>query len=596
MARKKLYVTAYDTSFRYDMDSRWTTRLASIVQSFNGKESKNEQRQTENYQSLTQVFLSVVDCNFDYSSPQRFSTAARKILRIGDLRISSNVVTPYTSMQACTVSVGDVSFYLCNCRYPYNYENARLLGAKSILKQHQLLAPLGLFEDSDLDDIHRRMNYKIVATLDSIDAIITLSNAQDPIEANPPICINVTIGQLCVFACKDTLSRLTDSIGELSRVMTALSDDALSKLREKSDESRRLQGINKTELDRIKQKSSGMLKEYPLKSSGLLSHESSKNSFGHPDFLIDGYDWMTIDAEEKTHVHGEEQARWYNSDGDASFLAKDEHDAVVENSVGDTQKLFRFGNHIITHHFPLRPVSDPIGDGDMGLSKYAGIQTKPQVKCRLMVHDLSFRIRLFDGYDWPEMLDEVERGAPTCDAFVIPVAVSPPVSSEEETDQPTIIGRTIDVNPVDRKSQLMVDLLAGDPAHGSPFENIPLPGERKMTLKEQAEKRRLSRRTSKYFQFDISGVSVRLDSIEESTEHRIASCLNLKVQDLFLAETISSNRPVKLLGEWFNEQEHPRDFNDGLVMMKVNLKIELLAHSVCFNVANSLIGFGWDLY
>jgi hypothetical protein len=46
--------------------------------------------------------------------------------------------------------------------------------------------------------------------------------------------------------------------------------------------------------------------------------------------------------------------------------------------------------------------------------------------------------------------------------------------------------------------------------------------------------------------------------------------MNLKAQDLFVAETISSKRPVKMLGEWFNEEEHPRDSKDGLIMMKVS--------------------------
>jgi autophagy-related protein 2 len=40
-------------------------------------------------------------------------------------------------------------------------------------------------------------------------------------------------------------------------------------------------------------------------------------------------------------------------------------------------------------------------------------------------------------------------------------------------------------------------------------------------------------------------------------------------EDLFVAETISSAHPVKLLGEWFNETEHPRDTRCGLVLVKI---------------------------
>jgi hypothetical protein len=58
--------------------------------------------------------------------------------------------------------------------------------------------------------------------------------------------------------------------------------------------------------------------------------------------------------------------------------------------------------------------------------------------------------------------------------------------------------------------------------------------------------------------------------MEESTEHRLATALNAKVQDFFLAETISADRPVKFAGEWVNEMEHPRDSKDGLLEVKVS--------------------------
>jgi hypothetical protein len=117
---------------------------------------------------------------------------------------------------------------------------------------------------------------------------------------------------------------------------------------------------------------------------------------------------------------------------------------------------------------------------------------------------------------------------------------------------------------------LLGDLLSGGSSdQGSPFENMPLPEDRGRKLKEQAELRRLARRTNKFFQIGASGVSMRVDSLEESNEHRLLSCLNLKVNDFFVVETISTNRPIKMVGEWFNEQEHPRDSNDGLLMLKV---------------------------
>ena len=83
-------------------------------------------------------------------------------------------------------------------------------------------------------------------------------------------------------------------------------------------------------------------------------------------------------------------------------------------------------------------------------------------------------------------------------------------------------------------------------------------------------------------------MSVRLDSLEESKDHRLASCLSVKAKDFFVAETISNNRPVKMVGEWFNDDEHPRDSNDGLFMMKVSRNnLSSFVQRKMFGVANS---------
>ena len=48
-----------------------------------------------------------------------------------------------------------------------------------------------------------------------------------------------------------------------------------------------------------------------------------------------------------------------------------------------------------------------------------------------------------------------------------------------------------------------------------------------------------------------------------------------------LIETVSTKKPVKLIGEWVNEEEHPRDSNDGILMMKVR-KYKVRMHSNVF--------------
>ena len=47
------------------------------------------------------------------------------------------------------------------------------------------------------------------------------------------------------------------------------------------------------------------------------------------------------------------------------------------------------------------------------------------------------------------------------------------------------------------------------------------------------------------------------------------SCMDLSMLDVYISETVSSEIPVKLFGEWVNDHEHPRDSSDGLLMMKV---------------------------
>lgn len=80
---------------------------------------------------------------------------------------------------------------------------------------------------------------------------------------------------------------------------------------------------------------------------------------------------------------------------------------------------------------------------------------------------------------------------------------------------------------------------------------------------------RKGRQAGRFFQLSASGVRLGLDSFAEAPEHRLTSRMDLTVSDLFLAETISEGRPVKMFGEWFNERRHPRDSNDGLLMLRM---------------------------
>jgi hypothetical protein len=55
-----------------------------------------------------------------------------------------------------------------------------------------------------------------------------------------------------------------------------------------------------------------------------------------------------------------------------------------------------------------------------------------------------------------------------------------------------------------------------------------------------------------------------MDSFEDFRVHRLASCMDLSVEDLFIAKSISNVQPTKMLGEWVNDVEHPRDTSEAI--------------------------------
>jgi hypothetical protein len=176
------------------------------------------------------------------------------------------------------------------------------------------------------------------------------------------------------------------------------------------------------------------------------------------------------------------------------------------------------------------------------------------------------RFRFFDGYDWPKLKKRVYNQDGD---FVIE-----PVLRKLEAEKERLIQQELEGSKhetVEAKTTLLDDLLTEKlDTNETTFASTPLPEERGAMLEDLAEQRRLSRRMNKFLQISLSGLKVRLDAFPESDDHRLANCIDVKMADFFVAETVSSSKPIKLLGEWFNETEHPRDSNDGLIMMKVS--------------------------
>eukprot|EP00978_Attheya_sp_CCMP212_P006074 scaffold13665_cov52-Attheya_sp.AAC.1 len=277
-------------------------------------------------------------------------------------------------------------------------------------------------------------------------------------------------------------------------------------------------------------KSAGIMSVEEAPDDASLSyHESAQhdlNSGGSPlkdgESSLGGYDWMTVDHEWSRNTSipdgKEESAIWY--------------DSVTPKSIVHPQPKTI---NVFPQHVPIIPVPDPLNGGDMHAAKFAGTSTPPAVNLRLIVKKMTIKCRFFDGYDWVSYkMAKLQKKPPT----------------------------------VNKRSQLMGQLM--ETQDGSDFfREQPLPEERRSRMDAAATEKRLARQTNRYFQISLIGLKLRLDSFVAVPDHRLASCLDLTFADMFMAETVSGPRPVKLLGEWLNEKEHPRDSNDGLVMMKM---------------------------
>lgn len=543
LEEKSVFVTIYDLTYRFDYDSRtWVERLLILSRRLGTKE---EIQPTHDHpeSSLSRVFFTAADCNIDYSSSPRFHTAGRIICRVGDIRLSSNVLSPPTANQALSISVGDLAIYLCNSRHPYTFENSRLVGAAGLIAHHDT-APTSNVEPAEVEQ--RRLNYRSLVSLDSVDAIVVHSIAEDNTNV-PAMRVSLNVGEAGVFVCKDSFARFVSIISDLSTQLCAVDESGFAKL--KAD------GIARVKHDR----KSHRLAPRP-------SPQATSNDQAQQQFLLDGYDWTTVDQTDSSsnsfQPDDDQCAGWYDpSKSGASSIDKDD-DITVGISAGTDERLTSNGRklspQIIHNHLPVsaEPI-DPIGEGDLGALKYVDPGIVPVVGLRVLLHDFDVKIKCFDGYDWPELIPSYLDFSPEDGPFVI--------RSREGVE----CDETKNDAQSDIKSKLLKDLLEGTQSQGT-FQDVPLPEDKKRAQAQQALLSRLSRRTNRYFLISVTGIRLRLDSMSESIEHDLVWCMFMQLQDFFAAETISSERPIKMVGEWVNENEHPRVSSDGMIAIKVS--------------------------
>jgi hypothetical protein len=491
---------------------------------------------------------------------------SRSIIRIGDLRFASNIMTPTSRVQAYSVSLGDLSYHISNQRLPHMQENAKICRAPIILPEsslHRGRVKKSPTHGTTAEALLREMGFVDVLGLDSMDAVIAVTNLNHPAVGkrtsnDPGVTISLTFGLFSIQACKDSFNCFATTVGELQAKLTALTDAELSNLRADSA----------SKIDDRVNSSNASLQSVSPRSSGQRGKRQEKVE----SFLLDGYEWTEIDHDPLPELeipNGDEQvAGWYGTAPLIHSSSRNGHGVAV------TDKMNGVPCEIIHHHFPFHSISNPMAGGDMGASKHVDVGVELVLKSRLLVHKLAVKLRFFDGYDWPDKLsDHTKQFLRRNGTFAIEPIPRAEARKIKESIANTKAFDDVEAAFMQRKVAIMADLLANNEEEKSPFEATPLPEERAKTFEHQSEIRRLSRKNKLYLQVSVNGVTVRVDSYAQSKAYRLASVLAVSVSDVFVAETASLSYPVKMLGEWVNENEHPRDTRFGALMLKVSTRV-----------------------
>jgi hypothetical protein len=462
-----------------------------------------------------------------------------------------------------------------------------------VMGQHQLVTSHteSLASLSIPETLLREMSFINVLALDSMDAILAITSTSNKNTGNsihePHVTASLTFGLLSVHACKDSFGCFTSTIGELQAKLTSLSDEDIVALKEESKRA----GPNSARQTSSTKVHFGVKDTHP--AHNILSDFADQEEFDllgptindllvptntdtATPFLLDGYDWTTIDHDILREVEipsGDEQAAvWYSMESQDDSPANQLTGRITSRGHTGTARTGALPT-IIHQHFPIHPATDSLSEGDMDAAKFAGTTASPRVRSRIIVHDLTVKVRFFDGYDWPELLSPEKRNAGRRASNFVIEPIPKETMQEDKAKLTEKVAEQVNLpkSALERRAKLMGSLLDKPDTNPSTstFTDLPLPEERGARIGLQEDLRRLSRKTHRFFQVSANGVSLRVDSFEEAKDHKLVSIIDLAVNDLFLAETISRTNPVKMFGEWVNETQHPRDSKQGSLMLKV---------------------------
>ncbi|KAL3915698.1 MAG: hypothetical protein SGILL_005523, partial [Bacillariaceae sp.] len=556
LKQTSLHLTLYHLTSRYDVDSMWMSRLSDLLQGnksdIGPQEGPIEESQTGNPQqtpSMTRLFVSCADINFDYTSPTYFESVSRSIVRLGDLRLSSNIMNPAGPTQAYRLSIGDVNYHISNTRHSHTNEDSNLCRSSWFLvgesdQSGRTESPVFGFMP---EAILREMGFVNALSLDRVDVILSQRKLGITSKKEAPLSIVLTLGNLSIQACKDSFNCFSNTVAELQSKLTALTDEDIYILRKNCS----LSPVEQTDMS---ESSSETTEPNVWKDDQYLIPEIEVTPTRNENenyFLLDGYDWTTVDHDPLKELDispGEEQrAGWY----------------TTGQSATGTLPI-----NIVHQHFPIQVIADPLSDGDLGATRFAGKGAEIHLKSRLLIKKMNARIRFFDGYDWPDSCSDSQREAAVRSGkmFVIEPEHPAVLRERKKLSQELESEGRIELS---KKAQLVGALLDLDETEPSAFADTPLPEDRAKTLEREKHRQMNCRKSSVFFQVSLNEVTLRMDSFERSESHRLQSIMEVAVANFFVAETVSLSKPIKMFGEWANDEEHPRDTRFGNVMLSM---------------------------
>ena len=255
--------------YRYQIDCKWMERISCWCHSWNGQggdntvlnddsiEEKEKDEDFEYSDSYVIAFFAISDCMIDYTPPlQRFHRPSRLLLRVSEIRASTNFVTGTPSiLQTYKISVSDLVIYLCNRRYSYNVENSRISCCRNVLSKEKMDVTLSeqkyllekMHHESSLEEVLNVMNFVSVLNLDCIDCFVKIASldkddlaaaafyaASHPSHKQANVTLDVTFGHLILSVCKDSFSCFVDTFGEWFLRFTSMSKEEIRRLREEA--------------------------------------------------------------------------------------------------------------------------------------------------------------------------------------------------------------------------------------------------------------------------------------------------------------------------------------------------------------------------